>query len=488
MDTTFKNNFIKGSLATVIGQTTSLGLQFISTLIIVRSILKEEFGVFSLIIVIGLFLTSIGGLGLDSTLVKYLSSEKGKTQSIKLQNLFSLRLISLIIIAIIFFILSNITVLLDLQVNNFVFQIIIIFVLNSLREFYYAQLQGLRKFKEFAIVQFSSAFLKFGAIIIGIILNILSVQFLIYTEIGALLLSFLIQQMLVPINIKINLKVKAVEIKEIMNFAYPLYFNNLLGVLNTRANAFIITGYLGTISLASYEVANKIPDALKRTYSSFVRVFFPNISYLISENRTKEAHRFINTSILSINYVLLPLIIAIFFFRTEITVFLFSEQYINSSLALFLFMLAFYFHSVNNITGYSLVAMSKNILSFKSNLSGVTLGLITSIILTPLLGFEGAVIGVISSRFIASGLGIFYLNSQSIRVSYYKTILPLVFCAPFIILYEGLGIEKYYFKIVLIFIFILLEIIIFKEFRHTLLNLFDLLKKSFFNRAEGLPK
>jgi O-antigen/teichoic acid export membrane protein len=488
MDTDFKKNFVKGSLATSIGQISSLGLQFISTLIIVRSILKEEFGVFSLIIVISLFLTSIGGLGLNITLIKFLSSEGEEAKSNKLQNLLSLRLASLIIISIFFFIISSVTVILDSQVNDFVFQIIIIFVLNSLREFYYSQLQGLRKFKEFAIVQFSSAFLKFVAIIIGLIFNLLDLQFLIYTEIGALFISFIIQQLLVPFSIKINLVLKTSEVKEIMNFAYPLYLNNLLAVLNNRANAFIITGYLGTISLASYEVANKIPDALKRMYSSFVRVFFPNISYLISENRKKDAHQFINSSISSINFLLIPVIMIIYVFQHEITISLFSEQYINSSLSLFLFMVAFYFHSVNNITGYSLVAMNRNILSFKSNLYGVILGLIISIILTPLLGFEGAVYAVISSRFISSALGLFFLNSQQIKVRYFKTILPLLFCAPFIILYEGIGIDELHYKIILIIIFVFLEIIIFKEFRKTLLQIFNLFKSSKNSSLEGTSK
>ena len=298
MDKNFKRNFLKGSVATSLGQITSIGLQFISTMFVVRSVVKHDFGIFSLILVISIILTTIGGLGLNTTLIKYISSTEKEKHSNKIQELVNLRITSLVIISIVFAILGYSVNLFDPQINHFVFQIIIIFILSSLREFYYAQLQGLRKFKEFAFIQFSSALSKFIAIIIGSILNLIDLRFLIYTEIGALLLSFIIQQFLVPTNIKFNFKLNINKIKNIMKFSYPLYFNNLLAVVNNRTNAFIVTGFLGAVSFANYEVAGKIPDAFNRVYNSFVLVFFPNISYLVSEDKKEDAHRLINTSIL----------------------------------------------------------------------------------------------------------------------------------------------------------------------------------------------
>lgn len=488
MDKNFKRNFLKGSLATSIGQIASISLQFVSMMVLARSVIKEEFGIFSLILAIGVFLQLISGLGLDTTLIKYLSSNKDELQSKKLQDLINLRIGSLLLIAFSFFISSKFFTLFDSRINHFTIQIIFIFFLNSLRDFYYAQLQGLRKFKEFAVIQFVSALTKFIAYLLGLILYSINLEFLVYVEIGALLFSFIFQQFLVPINIKINFRLKMKTVAEIMKFAYPLYFNNLLAVINNRTNAFIISGFQGPVSLAHYEIGGKIPDAINRLYNSFILVFFPNISLLVSEGRKKEAHNFINKAILNINLLILPVIIVIYFFQQEITITLFSKNYIESSFALFLFMLVFYFRSIGSIIGYSLVAYSKNLLSFNANFFGVITGVVISIILTPLLGFEGAIYGIIFSRVISSGLGIIYLNKQSVKVSYLNTIVPLLFCAPFIAFYEIVGFNEMIYKIILVIIFILIEIVLFKELRSTLLKIINSIKTSVFINIKGLNK
>ena len=452
MDKNFKKNFLKGSLFTSIGQLASIALFFLNTIIIARTIIKEEFGTFSLILAIIAFLQLIGGLGLNVTLTKYLSANQDSIQTSKLQDLISLRMLSLGLISILFYIINKLFVLFDPEINIYAIQIILIFFLNSLRDFYYAELQGLRKFKEFAIVQFVSALIKTISYVVGLYLKIINLEFLIYAELGSIIFSFFFQQFLVPIHFKINFNLKIKTIKEIIKFSYPLYFNNLLALVNSRANAFIISGFKGPVSLAHYEIAGKIPDALNRIYNSFILVFFPNVAYLVNENKESEAHNFINKSILNINLLIIPILITTYIFQREIIVTLFSTNYEESAFALFLFIITFYFRSIGSITGYSLVAINKNILSFNANFIGVTVGVIFSIILTPIFGFNGAIYGIIFSRVISSSLGIFYLNKYFYKISYMNSIIPLIYCIPFIVAYEFLGIDKIIYKIVIILI------------------------------------
>ena len=178
----------------------------------------------------------------------------------------------------------------------------------------------------------------------------------------------------------------------------------------------------------------------------------------------------------------------VYCFQSEIVVTLFTAQYIESSFAFFLFMIVFYFSSIGSITGYSLVALNKNLLSFNANFVGVLTGVIASLILTPLFGFVGAVYGIILSRFISSGLGIFYLGKQFVKVSYLGTILPLLFCVPFIVTFELIGFTRLFYKILFVLTFIVIEIIIFKEFRNTLIKIFGLVKSSSPNNTKGLTK
>jgi len=480
MDKSFKEKFLKGSLASTIGQISSVSLHFGSMIIITRYMVKAEFGIFSLILATIVLLQLISGLGLDVTLAKQLAVKDELKKQEGFQKLLSIRVFTLFFISIIFFIISKMFVLVDSNVNNYIILITIIFSLSSLRDFFYAQLQGLKKFKEYALVQFVSALGKFLIYLTGWQLSILSLDFLVYAELIALVFSFITQQVLVPIKFKFIIKMKLSEVREIFKFSYPLYFNNLLALINNRANAFIISAFLGTISLASYQVANNIPGALTRVYNSFIVVFFPNVATLFSEDRRSEAYRFIEKSNLNINLMIIPFLILTYIFGDEITILFFSAKYIETSFALFLFMIVFYFRSVSSIAGYSLVALGKSLSSFNMNFFGVLFGFISSIILTPILGFEGAIYGIIISRIVSSFLGIYNLRKEQIKVGYISSLIPLIFCLPFIAIYDFLRFDGFYQKLLFLILFFIFELITFKDFRNTLIDVVKSIYRSLF--------
>ena len=49
-----------------------------------------------------------------------------------------------------------------------------------------------------------------------------------------------------------------------------------------RVNYFIIGAYLNPSSIANYDVATKVPDALKKIFQSFIIVYFPSLAKLFS--------------------------------------------------------------------------------------------------------------------------------------------------------------------------------------------------------------
>jgi O-antigen/teichoic acid export membrane protein len=473
LDTQFKKNFLKGSASVGIGQTATIIFHLLSTIIITRHISKDDFGTFALINAIYIALQLLGGLGLDKSLVKYLSSERKERLNQLFLSFLIFRMASLITIGIIFLVITHFFVLFDQTVNSYIILICIIFILSSLRDFYYAQLQGIKQFKALAIIQVVSAASKFTLYGLGLIFNKLNLDYLVYTEIGFLFLSFVVQQFLVKIEYNFHFKINFQEIKDIFKFSIPLYFNDLLALANNRTNAFIISGFLNNTNLAYYRVAGTIPDGLNRLYSAFGIVFYPNVSTLFSEKGYQETGSFIDRSLLSVTLLVAPILLLTYLIKEDITVLLFSEKYLESSFAFFLFILVFYFKSISNISGYSIVSSGNSLSSFKINIFSVLIGIGASLVLTPLIGFEGAIYSSLLSSILSSFLGILFLKKLTLDLNLLKYLYPLGNCTIFILIYFFIGLHNIFFSLFVFAVFLIIQWLLFKEFRSLLKTLYD---------------
>lgn len=468
MDNKFKRNFLKGSLAVTLGQLFGIIANFVSIMILTRHILKQEFGSFTLILTICILLQLLGSLGLDSTLVQFLNTKKEEKKDSIFMKLLSIKLMTLLIIVLLFLIFNYFFVLIDKTIDAYTYQIIIIFVLYSLRDFYNAHLQALKAFKGYALIQVISSGSKLVLYFLGLLFHFLSLEFLIYAEIGTVAITFIIQQKISAINYDFSFRLPPAEIKDVFHFSYPLFLDNLLSLLNNRVNTFIISGYLGVAAVANYDVSGKLTTAASRLYASFMLVFFPSLSGLIGEEKFQLAKKLIEKSMLSIGLLILPLVFMTYILRNEIIILLFSSRYLDCAFALFLFSVSFYFSSLSSIAGYSLVANGKTFLSFQSNFVGVITGIILSFIFTPKINIEGAIYSVILARIISGSLMLMNLSKNKLRINFFRVNIPILFLIPFILFYEYSGITNLYIKFTLIIIFAIGEIIIFRDFRNIL--------------------
>ncbi len=222
MDKSFKKKFLKGSLSVTVGQLFGIIANFVSIMILTRHILKEDFGSFTLILAICVLLQLVGGLGLDATLIQFLNTRKDEPKDVIFMKLLTIRVLSLIFIAILFLIFNFFFLLIDSTIDAFIYQMIAIFILSSLRDFYNAQLQAYKEFKGYALIQVVASGSKLLLYLIGYFLNVLSLEFLIYTEIGTLFISFIVQQKISVIKYRFNFKLSIHENKR--NFSFFISF------------------------------------------------------------------------------------------------------------------------------------------------------------------------------------------------------------------------------------------------------------------------
>ena len=183
------------------------------------------------------------------------------------------------------------------------------------------------------------------------------------------------------------LHVKFHTFKRIFSFCYPIYLNDILTVLHGKISVFIIGVYLSPISVAYYEIADKIPQAFLRVFSSFVVVYFPSLSELLSNKKLDDAEDLINKSLIIFSSGIIFFVLLAYLFNEEIIATIFSEKFINSSLVFSLLMFSFYLKGISNLMGYSLLSAGFSKVSFKVNSISCAANIFLSLILIKKLPF-----------------------------------------------------------------------------------------------------
>jgi O-antigen/teichoic acid export membrane protein len=416
MDKNFKKNFIKGSAAATIGTVVSMMFHFISIMIITRFVTREEFGLYAIILVLVHLFNLLGGLGLELTLVRQIAGENKEERESVLFPVLVMRSMQLILVSILFYLLSGwVLPLFGNGMENYILQITLLFAITNFRDLFYNLLQGLNYFKKFASVQVSSAIIRVALIAAVIIWGTLSLEVLIFIEIITTALALVIQLFLIPMKQLIKVSSGFIIYKKIFNFSFPLYLNNLLTFTYDRVHFFILAGYLTPVSVALYDVANKIPDALKRIFQSFIIVFFPNISNLFSKGDIKGGENLMIKSLSLFSTVVIFGVLISFFFSSEITVLLFSSNYIDSAPAFALLMLVFYLRVVSNIMGYTLVSAGYSSVPVKTNSISSVISVGGSLLLIPAIGFMGAVYALLTMNVVTQFFYHYYLKKAGIQ-------------------------------------------------------------------------
>jgi O-antigen/teichoic acid export membrane protein len=427
MDKDFKKNFLKGSIATSLGTVSSMVFHFVSIMIMTRSLSKEEFGIYALILIIVHLFNLLSGLGLELTLVKHIAGGKDEEKNSVLFPVLLLRTGQMLLIATLFYFLNYLILpFFGSGMESYAVLITLLFILTSYKDLFGSLLQGLNYFKKFAYVQISSAATRVALIVFVIYTASLGLETLLYIEIITVILAFILQLIFVPLRRLIDFNIRKGKIKEILSFSFPLYLNNLLTFTYDRVHFFVIAAYLTPVSVALFDIANKVPDALKRLFQSFIIVFFPNISTLFSRGDLKGGEKLMRKSLGVFSVIIMFGVIASFLFGEEITVLLFSENYIESSLAFSVLMLVFYFRVVSNIMGYSLVSAGYSSVPVKTNSVSSIVSVGGSILLIPILGFTGVVYALLAMNIVSQFYYHYYLRKAGVNPGIAEYVKPLI--------------------------------------------------------------
>lgn len=412
-----KKGIVKGSFYTSLGQLISITFLFISTAILARFIPSKDLGLFFILLSISALLEMFTSIGLEPTLIKFQSQINIAEKDIVFYRLLTLRIYTQLIISafylIIILLLGNV-----IEEDWFLYNyyILILFNLSSIRNFLNAYLQSNKLFKSLTFVQLVQTLSKVLAYLFFTIFGSLSISNLMAIEIGSILISFIFQMNIFSNKIKIY-PLNFEYIKKTISFSIPLYLNNFLHVFSARMNNFIIAYFTGLSSVASYEISRKIPDAFNRLSSSLTLVYYPYIAELLSKKNLELAENILNSYLRFLFLLYTPGLVIFYLFKEDIIYIIFSANYTNISLGVFILLIAYIFSFTSSIMGYTLVATGNSIFSFRINLTRTIMSLLFSIPLIYFYGYMGAIYSLLLSNIYSFSLSIIYLKRVRLKVN-----------------------------------------------------------------------
>jgi O-antigen/teichoic acid export membrane protein len=488
MDRLFVKNFLKALFSSSFGTLATVLFHFLSITVIVKHAPMEEFGIYMLILAVAHGLRIVSGLGLDLTLVKFISGEEKKYHQETFSTILLTRVMTALAISGLILIgARSLVSLFDQRLQSYIIYLPVLCALTSLKELLFHFFQGSYLFKKYALLNIFSAGIKFILIFLWAWQSRVGLKELIHIEIATLALCLAMQSVALPSKSFNRLQLNRGAFKRVMTFGFPLYLNNILTFVYERTNIFIIGALLNPINIALYEVATKIPEGIHRLFSSFIAVYFPSLSKLLSEKNTNGAFRVMNQCLTFLSCGSIFLALGAFLFKEEIITLLFSKDYLPAAPALALFMLNVQITFVSYTMGYTLVSAGYSSLPFKINAVSSALNIAANLLLIPAHGFIGAVYASLIMNVAATLMNHYFMRRAGFSLSLIKYFVPLIAFLSIAGLFQVFSLNLMYAKILAIGLYSAICLAYYQELRSALRSsgkIFSLILPA--SRAEAL--
>lgn len=440
MDKELKRNILRGSAATSIGAVTGMVFQFLTVMVLTRYVSKDALGIYVLVIVIVNMFNLLGGLGVELTMVKFIASKKNEESQDVLFPVLIIRTFGSLFFSIVFMLIGKyIMHLFDDRIYQYFWYILAIFILANYRDLFYNLMQGLNLFKQYSIVNVVSSVFRIFIVVLLLQFGKLDIRMLLIIEILATSQPLIHQLFVIPFKKYLSVKPTSATYKRVVNFSIPLYLNNLVVFINGQMNIFIIGAYLNPASVANYDVATKVSVALKKIFSSFIIVYFPNLATLFSSGEKRTAVNLIDKSLGIFSILIALLFVFVFLFRNELTLILFSARYAEISIAFALLILNFFIRGLGDLMGYPFVPAGYPSVPTWINALASVISIGLSLLFVPIYGYMGVVYALLVMNLTSTSLFYFYLVKHNINPrlkSFLKPVL-LFLAVPVSLLFSG---------------------------------------------------
>jgi O-antigen/teichoic acid export membrane protein len=162
-----------------------------------------------------------------------------------------------------------------------------------------------------------------------------------------------------------------------------------------------------------------------------------------------------NKSIFTFSITINLLLLVSFLFNKEIILLLFSDKYLDSSLAFSFLMVAFYLHAMSNIMGYSLVSAGLPSITLKVGIASSAITLIGAFLMVPPWGFMGAVYSTLLAGLSALLFHYFYLIKYEMKIELISLVKPSLITITVLLLYYQFTPDNLISKSIILIVYII---------------------------------
>lgn len=380
------------------------GLMFVKILayfynLVLARLGPEQYGLFNLGLSITAMVASISVLGLHTGVLRYVSFYKGKLDEQRIKGtIVSALQISLPTSIIFFCILFLISPLVSINIFHNpklipilrLFSITIPFlVLLDIFLPIFAAFQKIKYriykdlFQQICLLSLTFIFICLGYKIKAVVLVYILSVFCAFV-----LSAYFLEKRVFPI---FKTKVKSIYTrKELFSYSWPLLFNEILYLILTYTDIFMIGYFLTTSSVGIYNIAIIITSLLQILPQSLLALFSPVITERYAQEKDiKKTYKTVSKWVFCAN---LPICLIIVLFSRRIILMFFGERYILGALPLSILTIAYLFSFLFSTSTYVLHLIKKTKLISSITLIAAISNIILNWILIPLYGITGAAV------------------------------------------------------------------------------------------------
>ncbi len=405
---------------------------FLETIVAVRLLTPESYGIYVLLIVVVNFLVVVVDFGCKTAVTKFIAGSDHSQQAALAHSTLVFRLMVLAVVSVLIWVARDILLFLDPsgEIVHYAAYLPLMVAVASLDELFLAALQGFQLFQPMAIAQIGRSVLRLCLSVVFLAVLKLGVMGLVFSWIISFALSTVYQYFVLPVPKRVLWQRSLLG--QVLRFGFPLQLNRLLWYVSSRIDVLLLGVFVGPTGVAFYNIAATIPSALLRLAQSYVAVFFPTMAALLAAGKRRQADWMLDHSLRLCSFAGALGALGAVVFSREIITLLFSEKYAASSTAFALLMLAFHMTFLVNLTGYTLTAAGFPRRSLIQDATNVVFGVVGDLLLIPRLGFVGAALANMISSYAANPVSIWLLRRSGIRLTvshYAKQVVLLWLCA-----------------------------------------------------------
>lgn len=409
---------VRGSFWSYTGIVLMMITGLLTNLLLARTLGVENWGVFSLLLVIVSLLTALTDLGLNYFMIYTASSLSHKEPSVIRKALSAplrYKAILILVIGLGIFIFANPLSTLFKITNgtNYFVASAVFFVIFNLFSMLNAVLFGLKKFRESTFLSTLYSVLQL-AVAYGLVVLGFGVNGAIAGYIAAMVISTAIEIVLIRQYISFTGNTQE-SVVDMFTFGVYIGLGSLAATISLWTDSVMVGLFIGAAAVGIYRIAVSISTSVGSLVSGVNTVLFP--FFTSAESRGEESMGDLNTAIKYGSFIAFPAMIGLALSGGAAVKILFGQQYAGSAVPLILLSYICFDAMFTGMISSYLGAKKKTKIVGVSAVASTIANVLLNLILIPFFGIIGAAVASVLTRLANAAIMVTW-SSQSIKAKY----------------------------------------------------------------------